>query len=185
MQNPTHFVLFSGPQCPLELQRSLRSCTSIFLFPFFVYLLLSLGNEAAGRNVCCSWDHYWWCGSACTPALEELQSTPCKNRQSHFAETSLYTVNSASSKLTAIRAHEVVCYCNDSGMIFHWPSEQCCPFDRLTTSVTISGCLIHLFTFKFPKDIELCAGKHWHLLQLVSIFQLPFLLFFLFCSSSG
>lgn len=63
-------------------------------------------------------------------------------------------------------------------MIFHRPSEQCCPFDSLTTSVTISGCLIHLFTFKFPKDIELCAGKVWHLLQLVSAFQFPSLLSF-------
>lgn len=54
----------------------------------------------------------------------------------------------SSTKLAAIQPHKVVGYCNDSGMIFRCPFEQCCPFYRLTTSVTISGCLIHLFTFK-------------------------------------
>jgi len=139
-------VLFSGSYCSLELQRSLRSYTFIIIFSFFIHCLHSLGKLQAGvcavPSIATGYVVF-----ICTSALEELQRTSHKKKTEHFRNT-LYTVNLSSSKLAAIQQHKVVCYCKDSGMIFCWLFEQCCPFYRVITSVTISGWLIHLFIFK-------------------------------------
>lgn len=42
-------------------------------------------------------------------------------------------------------------------MISCCPFEQCCPFYSLTTSVTISDCLIHLFAFKSSSQMMLSS----------------------------
>lgn len=64
---------------------------------------------------------------------------------------------------------------------FHCPFEQCCPFYSLTTSVTISGWLIHLFTFKssFQNTLSLVLGRN----DISFSYFLHFSCFFYFFSS--